>query len=84
MHIFYRVGICNCKSDCNNNKCHCKKAGGSCNSRCHSGRSCQNKWCGICYIWLTQVYADALMSSQLWCIMYFMHEINKLHSNVNP
>ena len=37
------VGICNCKSNCNNNKCRCKKAGGSCNSRCHSGRSCQNK-----------------------------------------
>ncbi|GES98738.1 KRAB-A domain-containing protein 2-like [Rhizophagus clarus] len=32
------VAICNCKSDCNNNKYRCKKAGGSCNSRCHSGR----------------------------------------------
>jgi len=37
------VGICNCKSDCNNNRCRCKRAGGSCNSRCHSGHSCQNK-----------------------------------------
>ena len=36
-------GICNCKSECNNNKCRCKKAGGNCSSRCHSGHSCQNK-----------------------------------------
>ncbi|CAB5384077.1 unnamed protein product [Rhizophagus irregularis] len=36
-------GICNCKGECNSNKCHCKKAGGDCSSRCHSGRSCQNK-----------------------------------------
>jgi len=36
-------GICNCKSECNSNKCRCKKAGGNCSSRCHSGRSCQNK-----------------------------------------
>ena len=36
-------GLCNCKSECNNNKCHCKKMGKKCNSRCHSGRSCQNK-----------------------------------------
>jgi hypothetical protein len=35
--------ICNCKGECNSNKCRCKKIGGSCNSRCHSGRSCQNK-----------------------------------------
>jgi len=36
-------GICNCKSECNSNKCRCKKSGGSCSSRCHSGRSCLNK-----------------------------------------
>jgi hypothetical protein len=36
-------GICNCKGECNSNKCRCKKAGGGCSSRCHSGRSCQNK-----------------------------------------
>ncbi|CAB4403992.1 unnamed protein product [Rhizophagus irregularis] len=33
-------GICNCKGECNSNKCCCKKAGGDCNSRCHNGRSC--------------------------------------------
>jgi hypothetical protein len=37
------VGICNCKGECNSNKCRCKKAGGICGSRCHSGHSCQNK-----------------------------------------
>ena len=36
-------GLCNCKSECNNNKCRCKKMGEKCNSRCHSGRSYQNK-----------------------------------------
>jgi hypothetical protein len=36
-------GICNCKGECNSNKCRCKKAGGICGSRCHSGHSCQNK-----------------------------------------
>ena len=36
-------GICNYKNECNNNRCRCKKAGGNCSSRCHSGRSCQNK-----------------------------------------
>lgn len=36
-------GICNCKSECNSNRCRCKKMNESCNSRCHSGRSCQNK-----------------------------------------
>lgn len=36
-------GICNCKSECDNNKCRCKKTGGKCGSRCHSGRSCKNK-----------------------------------------
>ncbi|CAG8595124.1 1259_t:CDS:2 [Rhizophagus irregularis] len=36
-------GICNCKGECNSNKCRCKKAGGDCSSRCHSGHSCQNK-----------------------------------------
>jgi len=35
--------ICNCKSECNNNRCRCKKADVSCNSRCHGGHSCQNK-----------------------------------------
>ncbi|GES75221.1 KRAB-A domain-containing protein 2-like [Rhizophagus clarus] len=35
--------ICNCKSNCNNNKCRCKKVGQNCGSRCHSGRPCQNK-----------------------------------------
>ncbi|PKY44256.1 hypothetical protein RhiirA4_541705 [Rhizophagus irregularis] len=32
-----------CKGECNSNKCRCKKAGGDYSSRCHSGRSCQNK-----------------------------------------
>ena len=36
-------GICNCKGECNSNKCCCKKADDSCSSRCHSGRSCSNK-----------------------------------------
>lgn len=36
-------GLCNCKSECNNNKCRCKKMGEKCGSRCHGGRSCQNK-----------------------------------------
>src|SRR6266496_251617 len=36
-------GICNCKSEYNSNKCHCKKSGESCSSRCHSGRLCLNK-----------------------------------------
>jgi hypothetical protein len=35
--------ICNCKSECNSNKCRCKKTDNSCSSRCHGGRSCQNK-----------------------------------------
>ena len=35
--------LCNCKSECNSNKCRCKKMGGKCGSRCHAGRSCQNK-----------------------------------------
>ncbi|CAG8721565.1 8956_t:CDS:1, partial [Ambispora leptoticha] len=35
--------ICSCKSDCSNNRCRCKKSGGKCGSRCHGGRSCQNK-----------------------------------------
>src|ERR1043166_9046946 len=25
-------GLCNCKSECNNNKCRCKKMGGKCGS----------------------------------------------------
>ena len=36
-------GLCNYKSECSNNKCRCKKMGEKCNSKCHSGRSCQNK-----------------------------------------
>ena len=36
-------GIYNCKTDCNNNKCHCKRTSEKCISRCHGGRSCQNK-----------------------------------------
>ena len=35
--------ICNCKNDCNNKRCRCKKAGKNCGSRCHGGRPCQNK-----------------------------------------
>jgi putative lipase involved disintegration of autophagic bodies len=35
--------ICNCKGNCNSNKCNCKKLGNNCGSRCHSGRQCQNK-----------------------------------------
>ena len=35
--------ICNCKYNCNNNKCSCKKKGSNCESRCHGGRPCQNK-----------------------------------------
>jgi len=30
--------ICNCKSECNNNRCCCKKADVSCNNRCHGSR----------------------------------------------
>lgn len=36
-------GICNCKTDCNNNKCRCKRTSEKCTSRCHGGRPCQNK-----------------------------------------
>jgi hypothetical protein len=36
-------GICNCKSECDNNRCRCKRMSENCNSRCHSGRSCKNK-----------------------------------------
>ncbi|RGB33243.1 hypothetical protein C1646_761904 [Rhizophagus diaphanus] len=36
-------GIYNRKGECNSNKCRCKKAGGDCSSKCHSGCSCQNK-----------------------------------------
>jgi len=35
--------ICNCKSNCNSKKCCCKKSGKNCGSKCHNGRSCQNK-----------------------------------------
>jgi len=35
--------ICNCKHNCNNNKCSCKKKGSNCGSRCHGGRPCNNK-----------------------------------------
>src|SRR5579859_7579532 len=36
-------GLCNCKSECNNNKCRCKRMDEKCGSRYHSGRSCKNK-----------------------------------------
>ncbi|RGB33053.1 hypothetical protein C1646_762129 [Rhizophagus diaphanus] len=36
-------GICNCKGECNSNKCRCKKAGEDCSSRCHSEHSYQYK-----------------------------------------
>ena len=36
-------GLCNCKSECNSNRCRCKRMSEKCGSRCHSGRSCQNK-----------------------------------------
>ncbi len=35
--------ICNCKYNCNNNKCSCKKKGSNCESRCHGDHLCQNK-----------------------------------------
>ncbi|KAF0555786.1 retrotransposon nucleocapsid protein [Gigaspora margarita] len=35
--------ICNCKGECNSNRCCCKKNSSKCTSRCHGGRSCQNK-----------------------------------------
>ena len=35
--------ICKCKSNCNTNKCRCKKSGVKCGSKCHSGKSCNNK-----------------------------------------
>jgi hypothetical protein len=35
--------ICNCKGNCNSNRCHCRKMGNNCGSRCHGGRQCQNK-----------------------------------------
>ncbi|GET02261.1 KRAB-A domain-containing protein 2-like [Rhizophagus clarus] len=34
--------ICNCKSNCNNNKCHCKKVGQNCESRCYNSCPYQN------------------------------------------
>lgn len=36
-------GVCNCKSECNSNRCRCKRMNENCNSRCHGGRSCKNK-----------------------------------------
>ena len=36
-------GICNYKSECNSNKCYCKKVGRNYNSRCYSEHLCQNK-----------------------------------------
>ncbi|CAG8499271.1 8631_t:CDS:1, partial [Scutellospora calospora] len=35
--------ICNCKGSYNNCKYRCKKAGSSCTSRCHGGKSFFNK-----------------------------------------
>jgi len=35
--------ICNCKGNCDNSRCRCKKVGKNCGSRCHNGHSCQNK-----------------------------------------
>ncbi|CAB4437781.1 unnamed protein product [Rhizophagus irregularis] len=35
--------ICNCKGNCNSNRCYCRKMGNNCGSRCHGGRQCQNK-----------------------------------------
>jgi hypothetical protein len=35
--------ICNCKGNCNSNRCYCRKMGNNCKSRCHGGRQCQNK-----------------------------------------
>ena len=35
--------ICNCKGNCNSNRCHYRKMGNNCGSRCHGGRQYQNK-----------------------------------------
>src|SRR5436305_2681393 len=35
--------ICNCKGNCDNSRCCCRKVGKKCESRCHGSRSCQNK-----------------------------------------
>lgn len=37
------VTKCNCKGQCDNNRCSCKKAGLQCNSRCHKSSLCSNK-----------------------------------------
>jgi len=36
--------ICNCKYNCNNNKCSCKKKESNYRSRCYDDHSCQNKY----------------------------------------
>ncbi len=35
--------ICNCKHNCNNNKCSYKKKGSNCESKCHGSHLYQNK-----------------------------------------
>jgi hypothetical protein len=35
---------CNCKKYCTDKKCKCRSKNIKCNSRCHSNRSCKNKW----------------------------------------
>ncbi|CAG8782361.1 22272_t:CDS:1, partial [Gigaspora rosea] len=35
--------ICKCKSNCDTNKCRCKKSGVGCGSKCHSGKTCNNR-----------------------------------------
>lgn len=34
---------CNCTSECNSNRCKCKKTQVLCNSKCHKSRTCRNK-----------------------------------------
>lgn len=34
---------CNCTSECNTNRCKCKKTQVLCNSKCHKSRTCRNK-----------------------------------------
>ena len=35
---------CSCKGSCITNKCHCKKAGLKCSTKCHPSNQCQNKF----------------------------------------
>ncbi len=78
-------GICNCKSECNSNKCHYKKSGGSCSSRCHSGYSYLNKWCSICYM---QLYVDTINIVKKYIVTVYhnvlhMKLIKKMNLKVN-